>query len=53
MRFMRFPLFLRGCRHGVRCSFRLLLFTDRTRLVVRADPLSAKRLSVLRFVAIK
>lgn len=53
IRLMRFPLFLRGCRNDDRCNFRWLLLTDRTRLVVRAEPLSANRLSVLRFVAIK
>lgn len=50
---MRFPLVLRGCRNDERCNFRLVLLTDRTRLVVRLEPLRAKRLSVLRFVAIK
>lgn len=53
MRFTRFPLFLRGCRNDDRCNLRVLLLIDRTRRVVRAEPLRAKRLSVLRFVAIK
>lgn len=53
MRLMRFAPFLRGNRHGGRCSLRLLLLIDRTRLVVLAEPFSAKRLSVFRFVAIK
>lgn len=50
---MRFPLVLRGCRNDGRCNFRFVLLTDRTRLVVRLEPLRAKRLSVFRFVAIK
>lgn len=53
MRFKRFPLVLRGCRNDDRCNFRVLHLIDRTRRVVRVEPLSAKRLSVLRFVAIK
>lgn len=53
IRLTRFPLLLRGCRNDDRCNLRVLLLIDRTRRVARAEPLSAKRLSVLRFVAIK
>lgn len=53
IRFKRFPLALRGCRNDDRCNFRVLHLIDRTRRVVRVEPLSARRLSVLRLVAIK